>query len=413
MILYKKIVFFSLFLISFCSSLVAQDLGKKEAIVLQKNYPFLYFIVQQSSISNELVANKWYQGFIQRKLGEINSLNESSFHANSFALFDALKLNSLETDSLAKMVSNSLSKNALILDWLKRNKGLYKTETVDISTQIYSCFLQDVSGINYVIDVYGKGQKPNYPNIDSISLPIKTPNERKMVQQLFWDVEQNYYSSNAFFMEANLRAASHLLELNGRYDAADFEPMTTSVNKTALSNLKSVKWANYKYSHILVLGAGPEVKEDSINPIGILRCQLAANLYKEKLAPFIIVSGGRVHPYKTNYSEALEMKKYLVNELHIPEYAIIMEPHARHTTTNIRNGVRLLMKYHFPMEKEGLIVTTHEQSSWLTDAKFAKRCEDEMGVIPFKNIYRISNTLVSYSPNLQCLLVNNKEPLDP
>ncbi|QES89330.1 YdcF family protein [Rhizosphaericola mali] len=413
MILYKKVVFFSLFIISFCSSLVAQELGNKEAIVLQKNYPFLYFIAQQSSISKELISNKWYQGFTQRKLGKINSLDEFSFQANSFALFDALKLNSLETDSLAKIVSNSLRKNVLMLDWLKRNKGLYKTETADISTQIYNDFLQDLSGINYVIDVYGKGQKSNYPNIDSISLPIKTSNERKMVQQLFWDVEQNYYSSNSFFMEANLRAASHLLELNGRYDAADFEPMATSVNKTALSNFKSVKWADYKYSHILVLGAGPEVKEDSINPVGILRCQLAADLYKEKLAPVIIVSGGRVHPYKTNYSEALEMKKYLVNELHIPKYAIIMEPHARHTTTNIRNGVRLLMKYHFPMDKEGLIVTTHEQSSWLTDAKFAKRCEEEMSVIPFNNMHRISPTVVSYIPNLQSLLINNKEPLDP
>ena len=64
-----------------------------------------------------------------------------------------------------------------------------------------------------------------------------------------------------------------------------------------------------------MLGAGPEEPNVSISPEGKLRSAYAAMMYRQHQAPFIIVSGGRVHPYHTPYNEAFEMKKYLMEHL--------------------------------------------------------------------------------------------------
>ena len=83
-------------------------------------------------------------------------------------------------------------------------------------------------------------------------------------------------------------------------------------------------------------------------------CRLAALQYAKGVAPFIVTSGGKVHPYKTKFCEATEMKRYLVEKLHIPANAIIVDPHARHTTTNMRNAARLIYRYGIPLIKPAL-----------------------------------------------------------
>src|SRR5690606_31631357 len=135
-----------------------------------------------------------------------------------------------------------------------------------------------------------------------------------------------------------LLSGLRFLEINERWDAAQLEPMSEGVNAAAIERIKTTNWANYPYASLLVLGAGPSQYHQPISPGGILRCRMAARVYKSGLAPFIIVSGGRVHPYKTPYIEAVEMKKYLIDVHGIPADAIIVEPHARHTTTNMRNA---------------------------------------------------------------------------
>ena len=70
---------------------------------------------------------------------------------------------------------------------------------------------------------------------------------------------------------------------------------------------------HYPIQPVLVLGAGPEEPNVSISPEGKLRSAYAAMMYRQHQAPFIIVSGGRVHPYHTPYNEAFEMKKYLMD----------------------------------------------------------------------------------------------------
>ena len=106
------------------------------------------------------------------------------------------------------------------------------------------------------------------------------------------------------------------------------------------------------------------------------------------------------------------MKKFMVNTLHIPENSIIMEPHARHTTTNLRNCVRLMFRYGMPMEKLGLISTIKSTIPYIAGI-LSERCKKELGYYPYKIGQTLSDTEVEFSPNSMSLQIDFDEPLDP
>ncbi|MBK8657099.1 MAG: hypothetical protein IPN20_25070 [Haliscomenobacter sp.] len=51
----------------------------------------------------------------------------------------------------------------------------------------------------------------------------------------------------------------------------------------------------------------------------------------------------------------------------MPERAIIIEPHARHTTTNFRNSARLMYRYGIPFDKMALCTSTMDQVVYITN----------------------------------------------
>ena len=175
---------------------------------------------------------------------------------------------------------------------------------------------QDAKAINYAIEVYIEGKKPNYPKIDSIAFSSK---DKEFPTFISSTIALNRGSDKKLFFEPSMNFALGALELNNRLEAADYEPMNIGVNQSAIAKIKKTNFKNYKYSVILVPGAGPEDRETELSAGGMIRCRIAAIQYHKGAAPFIVVSGGRVHPYKTKYSEAYEMKKFMVNTLHIPE----------------------------------------------------------------------------------------------
>jgi len=180
----------------------------------------------------------------------------------------------------------------------------------------------------------------------------------------------------------------------------------------AVNKIKTVKWSNYKYSVIMIPGAGPEDPQVALSAEGMLRCRLAAIQYKKGLAPFIVTSGGKVHPYKTKFCEATEMKKYLIEKLGIPANAILIDPHARHTTTNMRNTVRMMYRYGMPFDKPGITCTTKGQSNMIGNTLIA-RCLKELNEAPYKNGMRLSETEVEFFPMIEALHINPMEPIDP
>jgi uncharacterized SAM-binding protein YcdF (DUF218 family) len=270
---------------------------------------------------------------------------------------------------------------------------------------------QDAVGINFVIDVYGAGKRPNYPNIDSISFKVNAPGFSRLIYSVQYLTQAETRRAKLFFLPS-LTAALHLLAINERNQAADFEPMVFGENKASLQRIPAIVWNKYKYSVIMVPGAGPDEPAVALSAEGIIRCRLAALQYKNGLAPFIVTSGGKVHPYKTKFCEATEMKRYLVEEMHIPASVIIIDPHARHTTTNMRNTARLIFRYGMPFDKPALTCTTRGQSSMIENTLIA-RCQKELNEIPYKNGKRLDETLMEFYPAPEALQINPSEPMDP
>jgi len=187
--------------------------------------------------------------------------------------------------------------------------------------------------------------------------------------------------------------------------------MVSTFNKAAADHIKTTDWSKHPYTVLLIPGAGPDNLTTPLSAEGMLRCRLAAQLYRDGLAPYIMPSGGKVHPWKTKYCEAEEMKTYLVKELNVPEYAVIMEPHARHTTTNMRNGVRLMLRYGMPVSKPGIVVTEKSQAGAILI--MAARCEKELKYVPYKLGKTLSETATEFYAIPEAMQINPYEPLDP
>lgn len=278
---------------------------------------------------------------------------------------------------------------------------------------------QDAAGINFTIGVYAEGNKSNYPLIDSISFNTKDPRNNNVYLYSYVSLLYNTASLVALeskehpsFFYPSLTCALYFLEMNERTQAADFEPMAKGENKAAVDKMKTIKWDAFKYSVIMIPGAGPEEPAVALSAEGMLRCRLAAIQYKKGLAPFIVTSGGKVHPYKTKFCEAIEMKIFLIEKLDIPASAILIDPHARHTTTNMRNTVRMMYRYGMPFTKPGITCTTRGQSTMI-GVTLIDRCLKELHEAPYKNGSRLSETEMEFYPVIEALHINPMEPMDP
>ena len=286
---------------------------------------------------------------------------------------------------------------------------LFSNETPQ--QQLVRAWEQDAAGINFTIGVYAEGRKANYPAADSTSFHVQAPQYTGFMYSNAY-LLKNEYDNNRLFFSLPLAAALRFLELNEREQAADYEPMRATVNKPAFDRVRTIKWDSFRYSVILVPGMGPDEPFEAISAESMLRCRLAALQYAKGMAPFIMVSGGKVHPFKTPYCEAYEMKKFLTDKLHIPENAVIVEPHARHTTTNMRNCARIIFRYGIPFTKACLAVTTRAQSSAITTS-LPDRCLKELHEIPYKNGNRLTETETEFYPLVEALHINPTEPIDP
>ncbi len=265
-------------------------------------------------------------------------------------------------------------------------------------------------GLNNIHTVYGDGAAPRYPQIDSISLDIQSDDSKQHVATF---ANQVAAQTPALFFEPSLKAALDLLLLNHRDEAARFEPMEQGENKAALAAIPAIQWSKYSYSVIVVPGAGPEDPNVALSAAGRQRTALAAQRYHAGKAPLILVSGGYVHPAQTRFSEAIEMKRALLEDYHVPESAILVDPHARHTTTNLRNAAREIYRYDIPMTKPVLVVSDQGQIRSIASESFADRCLKELGYLPYRLVNQLSETDLVILPRIESLQVDPMDPLDP
>lgn len=267
-------------------------------------------------------------------------------------------------------------------------------------------------GLNDILSVYGQGTSPRYPQIDSISFEVNSADFQQHITALASQISADIPASQLFF-EPSLKAALQLLALNHRDEASRLEPMETGVNEAAVKSIPSIQWDKFAYSVIVVPGAGPSDPEIALSEMGRRRISLAADAYHAGKAPFILVSGGYVHPSQTRFSEAIEMKKALLKDYNVPESAILVDPHARHTTTNVRNAVREIYRYHIPMNKPALVISDLAQVDYIAGQSFADRCLKEMGYLPYQIVNRPSDTSLAFLPLAESLQQDPLDPLDP
>lgn len=217
------------------------------------------------------------------------------------------------------------------------------------------------------------------------------------------------------FFEPLLEVALAALAADDRDEAARYEPLDQGENAEALARIPTIDWTKYPFTMILVPGQGPTTLDVALDPNGQLRADLAAQRFSAGIAPLIALSGGHVHPDKTPYSEAIEMKKYLISTHGVPQDSILVDPHARHTTTNLRNVSRLLYRYGVPADRALLVTTDMWQSLYIGywHGMFGPRCEDELGYLPWLALVPIAVTDACMLPVAVSLHADGRDALDP
>lgn len=299
-----------------------------------------------------------------------------------------------------------------IVDALRENGAYYLYNDLPDKEFIAEAFTQDAEGINGALSTYALGRKCLYPSIDSVSFDVRSQDFRDIQGYVNYNLLKETENSKCFF-DIPLKAALKYMEASERDEAADCEPLAKGENSAATAAAAVTDWNAYPYSAILVLGCGPDVPGQALDPYGRLRTEYAAMLYREGKAPFIIVSGGRVHPRKTKFIEAVEMKRYLVEECDIPSSAVFIDPHARHTTTNLRNAARIMYRAGFPMDRKAIVTSGRSHIDYLQTERFSKLCLNTMWILPVTCGERLNDRELEFTPSLSALQRCPLDPLDP
>jgi hypothetical protein len=202
------------------------------------------------------------------------------------------------------------------------------------------------------------------------------------------------------------------LALADRTEAIRYEPLDEE-HGAALDAVPETDFDAFPYAAIVVLGQGPTDPSTALNPAGRARADLAFERWAAGLAPFVLLSGGHVHPDRTPFSEAVEMRRHLIEVRGMPASAIFVDPYARHTTTNLRNATRVLARAGVPMDRPLLVTSDPIQSIYVTSGGYASRCDESLGYRPFAALERLSLLDVCMLPSANSLHVAPSDPLDP
>ena len=277
------------------------------------------------------------------------------------------------------------------------------------SAMLVAAWKDAANGMNRLLSVYGLGKNPYYKDIDRVSFDVSNEAYRALLTAKLAEIK---LARDPLFFEPTLSFALKLLEVNRRDEAGRYEPLEEGENKAAFQDLKNIRWSDYPYSFILVLGSGPPAGLN-LSKIGAKRADQGAQMFLERKAPLLILSGGHVHPMQTPFNEAIEMKKYVMEKFKIPEKSILIDPYARHTTTNFRNAARLAFRYEIPNERKALVTSSEDHISIVTKDGFRIRCTTELGYFPLELITRISPIAAEFKPSVTSLFFDANDPLDP
>lgn len=271
--------------------------------------------------------------------------------------------------------------------------------------------VRELQGVNVILGTYGLGQVPFYPAIDGAG--TIDPAERRAWLQAALALSQMPRAGSVQQFDPSLDFALALLDGSTRTDAVGFLPLDGGLNEAPFARARRIDWGDFRYSALIIPGIGPEIMGMPLSPGGKYHLRLAAEQFAKGEAAFIIVSGGRAHPFNTPFAEAVEMRAALIERYGIPADRIVIEPHARHTTTNMRNAARLLMEMGAPQARDILVVSNPVQSANIESAAFVQRNIRELGYAPGTAGVRIGPTALEWRLAPASARIDPRDPLDP
>ena len=313
---------------------------------------------------------------------------------------------------LQVLARNPRLAKTLVADHMRQSGSFARHAALSDGDLVSAAWRDTAAGMNHVIAVYAKGAPPRYPKIDAFIFDVKNP-EYANVLKVQGVASAAMAEKGDTVFDPALRYAAGLLRMNERAEAASFRPLLGGENAAAVSATAKMAWKDHPYPAMLVFGHGPEDAQSRTGVMGHVRLSIAAAMFKRGVAPFIVVSGGNVHPNRTPFNEAVEMKRLLIEQYGIPANRILMEPHARHTTTNLRNCARLLLAAGFPANRPSLIVSDHMTIKYIASPLLAERSLQEMGVTPGKIAPGPDQFTVLFTPDRAAFHVEPLDPLDP
>lgn len=301
---------------------------------------------------------------------------------------------------------------ARVMGALRADGTMIRFHHLDDGEMLASAWMLQAGSADRLLQVYGLGTPPRYPAIDSMASDPQSREFANHLRGLVQDILNSGQPRRTFFDDA-LQFALGLLHLDGRDEAGRYEPMDRGENRAAQQFMRRIRWSDHPYTALLVPGQGPDSPDVRLSPTARERLAAAVARYNAGDAPLLIVSGGHVHPARTPYGEALEMKRALVEDFGVPARAILIDPHARHTTSNLRNAARLLFRYGAPMDQPMLVVTDASQARYIASDGFDTRNRTETGVLPYRDKQQLSPTTVRVVPVVDALQVGFEDALDP
>lgn len=376
--------------------------------VQDKNFYLLSLFQREPDVRKLLSRSKSLQQLARNK---VLALKKAESCGNVGCFDQLIRFDDSTIEAVAnelQMLANEPQFKLLAKD-MRRSGVFIKHSQLTDAEMLVAAWKDAAAGLNRIMSVYCLGKDPRYPAIDKVSFDVSTEAYRDLLKA---KTEEISLSTDTLFFEPTLNFAMKLLEINRRDEAARYEPLEAGENKAAVQNLKNIRWSDYSYSFILVLGSGGQDLTTRLSPIGARRTDVAAQLFLQHKAPLIIVSGGHVHPMQTPYCEAIEMKKYLMEKYKIPETNILVEPQARHTTTNFRNAARLAFRYRIPTAL-ALVTSSESHITSSSSEEFRTRCVNELGYFPIEFIKRISPVEAEFKPSIASLFFDANDPLDP
>jgi hypothetical protein len=414
-------IYILLFFIGFLNTTNAQESsGFTETVsdskVQDQNFYLLSAIQGNPELVSFLEKNDTLSTiFLNRKKSIIENLKRDEIDIKK--LINAYKFSDEEVKNISFVLRKETKQNKelelLISKNLRPSRKYENFKSLKNTDYLVAAWELCAKGINQSLAVYGQGEKGLYPAIDSVSYAINDPSYKGALVMWSDMLMHKKESATSLFFQPSLDFTLALLYMNHRDESARYEPLDKGENKKTIAAIPQINFSDFPYSSVLILGNGPENNKDTLTALGKLNLQLGVLEYQQKKAPIIIVSGGHAHPFRAAFAEAIEMKKELIKRYGIPENRILIDPYARHTTTNLRNASRLLIKNNIPLNKLALVVTNNAHSKYVESSAFMQRCMDELGYIPFLILKRINTTTLEYQPKIESLHQNPLDPLDP